>query len=304
MTQQDAVTRGTIETVLAALDLEAGSDAVLARAVQLAGAHAACLVVLHVIEADPVPSTAAHLNVAESELRARLERQALAAIETRLAGGDRPQRTDVLVAFGSPHACIAQVACERHADVVVIGPGKNGTLRDKLLGSTADRVIRTSAAPVLVVRKPSASPYRHLAVAVDGSPQSADAAIEARRLAPDAAMQLVQAVDVPLPFQQAMLRAGMSRADMVRYRAALVDKAREELSAFQREMPGAETARVRVLDGDPGPALVRFSEGPRVDLLAMGSHGRGAVAQALLGSVARRVLAEAACDVLVVTSRQ
>ncbi len=293
-----------METVLAALDLGAGSDAVLARAVQLASAHAAWLVVLHVIEAEPVPPTAAHLHLTEGELRARLERQAVAAIETLLIANGRTERTDVQVAFGSPHETIAHAARERRADVVVIGPGKGGTLKDRILGSTADRVTRTSAAPVLVVRRSSAGPYRRLAVAVDGSPQSANAVTEARRLASDAALQLVQVVGVPLPFQQAMLRTGMSLAEMDRYRAALADKAREELSAFQRDIPGAEKLPVRILDGEPGPALVRFSKSARTDLLALGSHGRGAALQALLGSVARQVLAEAACDVLVATRRQ
>lgn len=292
-----------IGTVLAALDLEAGSDVVLARASQLASAHAARLVVLHVIEAEPVPAAAAHLDLAESELRARLERQTVAAIEASLAENGRTPRTEVQVAFGSPHGTIAQVARERRADVVVVGPGKGSTLKARILGSNADRVIRTSAAPVLVVRRPAAGPYRRVAVAVDGSPQSAGAVSQARRLAPDAALQLVQAVGVPLPFQQAMLRAGMAQADIDRYHAALAGQAREALSAFQRDIPGAGKLPVRILDGEPGPALVRFSRGARVDLLALGSHGRGAALQAVLGSVARRLIVEAACDVLVETSR-
>ncbi|MCX8997116.1 universal stress protein [Rhizobiaceae bacterium BDR2-2] len=293
-----------INTVLAALDLEAGGDAVLARAVQLASAHAAWLVVLHVIEAEPLPPTAAHMNLTESELRATFERQAIAAIETQLIENDRTRRTDVRVAFGSPHEVITHVAREQHADVVVVGPGKGRTLKDKILGSTADRVIRASAAPVLVVRKPSAEPYRSVTVAIDGSPLSARAFTEVRRLVPDAALQLVHAADIPLTFQQALLRAGTSQAEMERYRATRADKAREELSTFQRALPGAETFPVHVLDGEPGPALVRLSKSARLDLLALGSHGRGAALQALLGSVARRVLGQASCDVLVVPGRQ
>lgn len=298
---QEMTTMGKISTVLVALDLEAGSGSVLSRAALLASAHAAWLVVLHVIEAEPLSQAAAHMKLSESELRDQLERQAIAAIEPLILKGGRTRRTNIRVEFGSPQETITHEAHEQDADIVVIGPGKGRALKDKILGSTADRVIRTSAAPVLVVRKPSAEPYRDVAVAVDGSPQSARAFIEARRLAPNGVFQLVHAVDIPITFQQAMLRAGTSQVEMDRYRAARADKAREELAAFQRDMLGTAALPVRVLDGEPGPALVRFSKGPRVDLLALGSRGRGAALQALLGSVARRVLGEAACDVLVAT---
>ncbi|RWR14268.1 universal stress protein [Paenirhodobacter populi] len=134
--------------------------------------------------------------------------------------------------------------------------------------------------------------------------RSARAVSEARRLAPDAAVQLVHAIDIPLTFRQALLRAGTSQGEMERYRADRTARAQEELAAFRRDTPGAGALPVRFLDGEPGAALVRFSKRGRIDLLALGSHGRGAVAQTLLGSVARRVLAGAACDVLVITRRQ
>lgn len=302
---QGAMDMTNVNTIVAAFDLEAGSDAVLDRAIQLAKTHAAWLIVLHVIEAEPLSQAAALSDRRESELRADLERQAHATIETLLIERERTRRTEVQVEFGVPHATITRVAEERFADVIVVGPGKGHSLKEKVLGSTADRVIRTSAAPVLVVRRPSAEPYRSVAVAVDGSPQSASAFIEARKLAPDADLQLVHAVEVPLTFQQAMLRAGTSQAEMERYRAARADKAREELSAFERNVLKAEELPIRMLEGEPGPALVRLSKDAHVDLLVLGSHGRGAALQALLGSVARRVLGEAASDVMVSTaSRQ
>ena len=188
------------------------------------------------------------------------------------------------------------------ADVVVIGPGKGSTLKDKFLGSIADRVIRMSSAPVLVAREPSVKPYRNVAVAADDSPQAARAFTEARRLVPGAIFQLVRAVDIPFTFQQAMLRAGTTRAEMEHYRVALAEKAREKLCAFQQNSFGTAVFAIEILDGEPGLALVRFSKSSHVDLLAMGTHGRGVVLQALLGSVARHVLGEAVCDVLIVNA--
>ena len=113
-----------MDTVLAALDLEAGSDVVLARAVQLATVHGAVLVVLHVIEAEPVSPAAAHMNLTQGELRAQLEQQAIAALEAKLIENHWTRQTEVHVAFGPPHEVITHAARERHADVVVIGPGE------------------------------------------------------------------------------------------------------------------------------------------------------------------------------------
>jgi hypothetical protein len=91
-------------------------------------------------------------------------------------------------------------------------------------------VIRTAHASVLVVRKRSEESYRRVAVAVDFSPQSATVVREACRLAPEAALQLIHAIDIPLTFQQAMLRAGTPRIEIQEYRSARANKARDDLS--------------------------------------------------------------------------
>lgn len=277
---------------------------VLARAVQLAGVHAAHLVVLHVIDSEQVSQVAAHMRLGEGEWQERLKRQAVAAVEPWLEKAGCSGNAEVQVEFGTPHEAITRAGRERAADVLVLGAGKGQTLKLKVLGSTADRVVRTSSVPVLVARQAVTGPYVRAAVAIDMSPLSARALLEVRRLAPDAKLQLLHAVEVPLPFQQAMFRTGMSSAEMERYRAALEGKAREELKAFQRRVVRTDDLPVRLLTGDPGPALVRAANSGRFDLVALGSRGHSATLQALLGSVARRLLAEARCDVLVATTQR
>ena len=55
-----------------------------------------------------------------------------------------------------------------------------------------------------------------------------------------------------------------------------------------------------LLEGDPADEIVRFGLDASVDLIVMGTHGRTGVERLLLGSVAEKVLREAACSVLVV----
>lgn len=295
---------GNVNTIVAALDLEPGSDAVLARAIQLAAGHAARLVVLHVVEAEPLSQAAALSDRSEGELRDQLKHQTLATIAPLLIESGRIRRTEVQVEFGSPHEVITHIAHERSVDLIVIGPGKGHSFKEKILGSTADRVIRSANAPVLVVRKNSVEPYREAVVAVDFSLQSELAAKEARMLVPEASLQLVHVSEIPITFQQALLRAGTSQLEIDRYRSARADSARKELAAFTGKLAGEGKVVSRVVDGEPGPAFVHLSKDRRVDLLVMGPHGRGIVRQALLGSVTQRVLRESECDVLIGSDRK
>ena len=57
---------------------------------------------------------------------------------------------------------------------------------------------------------------------------------------------------------------------------------------------------VAVEIGTPFVAVVRHAREQPVDLIVMGTHGRGAVQHMLLGSVAEQVLRQAPCPVLTV----
>jgi nucleotide-binding universal stress UspA family protein len=50
----------------------------------------------------------------------------------------------------------------------------------------------------------------------------------------------------------------------------------------------------------PAPTIVAYAREHAIDLIVMGTHGRGAVAHLLMGSVAERVVRTAPCPVLTV----
>lgn len=52
--------------------------------------------------------------------------------------------------------------------------------------------------------------------------------------------------------------------------------------------------------GSPFVEIVRYARSHDIDLIVMGTHGRGAIAHILLGSVAERVVRKAPCPVLTV----
>jgi nucleotide-binding universal stress UspA family protein len=55
------------------------------------------------------------------------------------------------VLIGTPHAAIRQYADEHHVDLIVMGSHGHGPLHRFLLGSVAERVVRTARCPVLTV---------------------------------------------------------------------------------------------------------------------------------------------------------
>jgi len=129
-----------------------GSDAsqtVIEHAAELAQVHDATLHGLFVINtasiADiPMDSGWEGVNQA---LKTEGER-ALSAVED--AAGDVPLETEMV--DGSPAKEIVRYAADNDIDVVVMGThGRSGVDR-LLLGSVAERVVRSSSVPVLTIR--------------------------------------------------------------------------------------------------------------------------------------------------------
>jgi hypothetical protein len=54
--------------------------------------------------------------------------------------------------------------------------------------------------------------------------------------------------------------------------------------------------------GTPAWAIIEYAEAHDIDLIVMGTHGRGGMSHLLMGSVAERVVRTAPCPVLTVRS--
>lgn len=87
---------------------------------------------------------------------------------------------------------------------------------------------------------------------------------------------------------------------------------REPLAEVERQLAEAATTRLRdfaaagqgkvtgtsVLQGDAAAEIVRFAGDGNFDLIVMGTHGYRGLDRVLFGSVAARVVTQAACPVL------
>jgi nucleotide-binding universal stress UspA family protein len=154
--------------VLAATDLSAGADAALASAATVGDAVGAAVHVVHCVK-RPGPfgwwdeaGASARLADAEALLRQQIE---------RACGPDR-EAASTVIASGRPAAEINDRATAVGAELIVVGPGRRRFSGATRLGSTADRVIRTSSVPCLLAHAPLAAPPRVVVLATDFSPSA------------------------------------------------------------------------------------------------------------------------------------
>jgi nucleotide-binding universal stress UspA family protein len=155
-------------------------------------------------------------------------------------------------------------------------------------------------APHLAPERAAASaPARKLLLATDLSEASEAATDEAFELAKrlEASLLVVSVIDPG----SLLLPGGRFRArvDQVRERRELQAQALVE----RGRTDGVEVSFL-VWTGDPGDLIVEAAEAEHVDMVLVGSHGRGAVGRFFLGSVSEHVVRHAPCPVLVVRPKE
>lgn len=284
----------TIKTILTAVALEGADDPVLARARQLADLHGAKLILLHALETSEAESNIVPPSEKDPALLDILRSEAAENIAALGSAGD----AQVRIEFGKPAAWIEKIAKDEGADLVVIGPGKPKTIRERMFGSTADRVTRILQIPVLVV-KAEAKPYQRVAIAMDFSQAAQAAARAAHLLAPEARHELIHITEIPPTFERTMLRAGRGQPEINEYIKVKTEQARQQLQEFAVSIPTPRLPRLRVLSGDAGEMLMQIVQGVHAELLAIGRHGGSPMSKLLTGNVARKMLHGSDCDLLI-----
>lgn len=291
-----------LENILVATDLSSLARQAADRAARLARASGARLRLVHALNAGVAAQLQQMLGLG-SAIEATLVEQTrheLQALADDLAA-ERQAPFETALVQGNVVDEIARQAEGVSADLVVLGARGAGFLRRLILGSTAERLLRKSMRPMLVVKQRAHEPYRRVLVALDFSAWSEPLIDLARRVAPGAHLVLLSAYEVP--FEGKLRYAGVADAAIQGYRERARRAAEQQLHAL------ATRANLALGDwtpclpfADASLAIVEHELALACDLVVMGKHGRNMVEELLLGSVTSHVLAESAGDVLVSTS--
>lgn len=206
-------------------------------------------------------------------------------------------------------AIIGKAGADAGALIAMATHGRSG-LNRFLLGSVAEKVLRGSANPLVLVRAKEEAktsgeaPFKSIVVPLDGSELAESviplAATMAKKL--DLEVVLFRAYHIPYNAY------GGDDGYMVNYDeliASVRDEAKEYLDKQVAEVKNLGVAKVSALskEGFAGDEIIALGHKTPDGLIAMCSHGRSGVKRWMLGSVTENVVRHSDAPVLVLRAK-
>jgi nucleotide-binding universal stress UspA family protein len=204
-------------------------------------------------------------------LEESLARKSLAQAHAALLEYDRPVVSELR--SGEPWLVLRDVAHARSSDLVVVGSHGRGRAKRMLLGSVSNS-LRTHIKTNLLIAR-NRPPARRILVAVDGSAPS----IRAGAVAVHLARQWPSTVKIVHVLPSLAFYPDGPPADALQ-------RAFDELALPSWRDP---ELFFEIAYGSPGPKILEMAEDFGADLIVMGTHGKGAVKGAIVGSVSSHV---------------
>jgi nucleotide-binding universal stress UspA family protein len=198
---------------------------------------------------------------------------------------------------GDPAEIIELHANARNVDLVVIGADRTLGSRWLRRPSIAERVLRRTTKPTLVVPidDDAESAFDNLLVAVDLSPASkgvVDYAVQFSR-GDSARLTVIHAAG---GVESAAAVQSPARWTVPEYRTHVLDDARRQLESVVADVASTVDTRVQIATGSHAKAIVEEAEALNADLVVVGRSGRFRP----LGSTALRLLCDYRRALLVV----
>jgi nucleotide-binding universal stress UspA family protein len=244
--------------------------------------------------------------------------QSGAAAERRLERLNRPWSQHIQTSLhavrgGSPVETLVSAVAEHSADLLVLGSTHRGFAGRALLGTTGERLVHAAWFPLVVAPvhfHEGPAPLKTVGVAFDGFGESHVALRWAADLATafKARLRLIGVVE-PQPAPAETWAGGVpgeawANGLELQQTTYVVEEMRERVDrdlASARASLGRDDTEITTLVGDATGALREEAE--NLDMLVVGSHGRGHAASVFLGSVSRGLTHSCPVPLAVVPSR-
>ncbi len=137
--------------------------------------------------------------------------------------------------------------------------------------------------------------YHKILLAVDGSSHSMRSTQEAIKIASmctDCIVEMVYVADFSKAKKEMLNAQSKEQLDLAR---------REMLLPFEEQFEKKDIKHKKtILHGDPGPAIVEYTNKGNYDLVIMGSKGKNPLQEMVLGSTSHKVVKRANSPVLIV----
>jgi len=206
---------------------------------------------------------------------------------------------------GDVASSICDVADAQDVDLIAMTTHGRSGIEKWVLGSVADRVIRSAHQPVFLVRpqeEPTpATPIDRILVPLDGSRLAEQALSEAIELAKanKSEIWLLQSVEFPEYWGEEY--AGMHAMPALISTEEQEAAAREYLRQSAEQLTSAGiSVQIVVTTGHAASAISDVVADNEIDLIVMSTHGRSGLSRWVFGSVAEKVVRLAECPVLLI----
>ena len=294
----------TIRRILVPVDFSRPSLAAVKAALPLVQHFKAQLHLVHVFApVYPLTSMATiPLIMPELELRQRVRRKLR---EMAKRHSVLLRRENIHVLRGSAFEQICRLARDRQFDLIVVATRGNTGLKRLALGSTAERVVRFSPCPVLVVRNSQSGQtnthgFRRILVPIDFSDCSMKGFAFGRRLARELDAKLILLNSVALQYYIACDE--YARYDLPQLLQQTEKSARAQMRDFVAKTNwGGVEIDSTIKIGHAGEQICAAAA-QKADLIVVATHGHTGLKHIFLGSTAEYVVRHAPCPVLVVPS--
>lgn len=278
-----------IATVLVAVDPGSASRAAFQQALRLALFLKAQLIAISVTPRYEGNMHRWKIDNADRQLSEPFQR---CLEEAKQAAAEKGQVVRIVHTVGDPVEEIVRVAEEENAGVVLMGYPKRSRIERVILGRTTAKVIGCSPCDVLMVPEHSEVNFSRILVGIDGSRYSMEAGQRALELALAFGGEVHALTALDIPFERSILYGVLKEAE------------RKSFPPLQTLAGQGERLGVRVIteirEGSPSATLVQYSEENRIELIVLGTYGRTALGNILMGSVVERVATISPLPTLVV----
>ena len=218
------------------------------------------------------------------------------------------RRGNIHLLKGRPFEEICRLARDISIDLIVISTRGNTGLKYLALGSTAERVVRYSPCPVLVVRPGTAKArkpqlgFKKILVPIDFSECSLKGLAYAKALASQfkSTLALLNSVH----FEYYVASDEYARYDLPKLMDYAEKAAREQMrDLVQKTDWSGLKVETSLQVGHAGQQICAQAKDGGIDLIVTSTHGSTGLKHVLIGSTAEYVVRHAPCPVLVVPTR-
>ena len=146
-----------IKIILVPTDFSAASKRALRYACKLADATGASIHLIHVMENPYLPNAfTGYYTPLPGEFLEDLDRRTREELESQLSAEEKARyRVEFVLRMGTPaHEILEYLNDQEAVDLVVMATAGRGAVARLMMGSVADKVVRTAPCPVLTLHPP------------------------------------------------------------------------------------------------------------------------------------------------------